>query len=639
MRHVLTVFVLLLAMATLASAEMPRLISYQGFLGSDDGTPVTDGDHDFIFRLYDAAIDGTLLWTESQTVDVQEGYFDVWLGAVTTLDLVFDLPYWLEIEVDTELLGQRARMTGSPYAFRAAIADSVVGNAPGENMQLIFNDNGVLAGSEFYYNKADQTFEMLGNTNFTGQAFFNNITIFSALARCQSAFWVDGDSEFNGLATFFSNVDHWGNTRLLGSVETSPGYTFLQMAEHQQYGALYIHGGSAAGQVLTRDSSGYGSWQDPPQGTVPGTDQQVPFNDGGVLAGSDLYFEKSTPSFTFDAFTDFNQDVEHHANTRLLGPVETGPGTIFSAWAEHKQYGALYIHGGSAAGQVLTRDASGYGSWQDPPPASAPGSNMQVPYNDGGVLAGSEVYYDKANYTLGVGMPASPSYSLTTTNLYIGGGASRFGPPSHVFFQGGAYFEDIVEFNTRPDFPHGLNLFGSIFIDGGSAEGQVLTRDASGYGSWQDPAGHTLDELDARYVEENEPGSVSSDMIQNGMVGMDDMSNSFKSTYVQAVGSPTLLWDPLAFPGGECPIEIIGDPHTGVLDINCLYGDAHVRVFQDGEYEDFDNTPYSIALSGNRFYKFIVWPDNSGFDFYLILECNFDSGDDMLRGLCRAGTN
>ena len=70
-----------------AIAEVPTSqMSYQGKL-LQDGDPFT-GTITMTFRLYETAIGGGAVWTETQTVAVQDGLFHVMLGSVT------ELPIW-----------------------------------------------------------------------------------------------------------------------------------------------------------------------------------------------------------------------------------------------------------------------------------------------------------------------------------------------------------------------------------------------------------------------------------------------------------------------------------------------------------------------------------------------------------------
>lgn len=116
----------LLLVACSAAAQIPRTMSYQGVLRDDFGDIVEDNDYSIEFSIFDVESGGTELWTETQSVEVRDGIFNVTLGTTVNLTLAFDRDYWLEIEVAPygELHPRTPLMT-VPYAFRAAVADSV----------------------------------------------------------------------------------------------------------------------------------------------------------------------------------------------------------------------------------------------------------------------------------------------------------------------------------------------------------------------------------------------------------------------------------------------------------------------------------------------------------------------------------
>ena len=73
----------ILAFSLAYSAEMPRLMSYQGLLTDAEGTPVSNGFYDLTFRLHDAPEGGEQLWQEDHTeVEVENGVFELMLGAL-----------------------------------------------------------------------------------------------------------------------------------------------------------------------------------------------------------------------------------------------------------------------------------------------------------------------------------------------------------------------------------------------------------------------------------------------------------------------------------------------------------------------------------------------------------------------------
>jgi len=127
------VFALIAAVCMLAygisSANVPRLITYQGKLVDDTGTPYPDGDYFMYFFIYADSLTGDPIWDENQTVTVQDGLFNVQLGAEQLIeqDLFAENPnLFLELVVgeDAEPLAPRTRLTSAGYAFHALTADA-----------------------------------------------------------------------------------------------------------------------------------------------------------------------------------------------------------------------------------------------------------------------------------------------------------------------------------------------------------------------------------------------------------------------------------------------------------------------------------------------------------------------------------
>src|SRR5580765_7558881 len=85
----------LVAWPTAGQAGLPQTLNYQGRLTLSGGTPVADSSgNTAVFRLYDAASGGTLLWTETWngSVATKSGLFNVVLGSLSPLTLPFDQP-------------------------------------------------------------------------------------------------------------------------------------------------------------------------------------------------------------------------------------------------------------------------------------------------------------------------------------------------------------------------------------------------------------------------------------------------------------------------------------------------------------------------------------------------------------------
>ena len=123
MKHTILLITLLMLFSTSVFTQIPQTMSYQGVLTDAAGNPVADGQVNLIFKLYDDATDGMMLWEETQKVDVANGIFNVILGSSNPLNLPFDKHYWLGITIgmDTELQ-PRTPLTSSPYSLNSQTA-------------------------------------------------------------------------------------------------------------------------------------------------------------------------------------------------------------------------------------------------------------------------------------------------------------------------------------------------------------------------------------------------------------------------------------------------------------------------------------------------------------------------------------
>jgi hypothetical protein len=112
-----------------AEAQVPNKINYQGKLTDSAGQPI-NATVSVVFHLYNVASGGSALYTETQTVTVANGLFNVAIGSVTPLGLPFDVPYYLGVKVgtDPEMTPRQAVLSG-PYALQAASAEGLAATA------------------------------------------------------------------------------------------------------------------------------------------------------------------------------------------------------------------------------------------------------------------------------------------------------------------------------------------------------------------------------------------------------------------------------------------------------------------------------------------------------------------------------
>jgi hypothetical protein len=118
MIYIIVVAAVFSALAITASADIPRVISYQGVLTDETGQVVADGSYQLTFRLYTVPTGGSAQWSEVQDVDITEGLFTVMPGSVSPLSISFHTDYYLGITVESEdELSPRVQLCSSPYAM------------------------------------------------------------------------------------------------------------------------------------------------------------------------------------------------------------------------------------------------------------------------------------------------------------------------------------------------------------------------------------------------------------------------------------------------------------------------------------------------------------------------------------------
>lgn len=131
-----TAVLLLIASSVQVSAQVPRLLSYQGFGYDIEGLPLANGTHSLTISLYTVESGGAPIFTQTMQTTTVDGLFSVLIGPLPE-NVRFERQYWFGIAFDggSELL-PRTQMTTSPYAFNAQRADTagialgVAPNAP-----------------------------------------------------------------------------------------------------------------------------------------------------------------------------------------------------------------------------------------------------------------------------------------------------------------------------------------------------------------------------------------------------------------------------------------------------------------------------------------------------------------------------
>lgn len=155
----------------LAQGVAPAVLPMQGFLTDGDGTPI-DGDISLRINLYDSEVATTDIFTETQTVMVDQGHFVAYVGDAASLDLALfrdNSDVWVGLAIDggTELprfqlgsvpyagfaqyagaAGNALQLAGAPaadYALAAATQARVTGTCPSGQAITAVNSDGTVA--------------------------------------------------------------------------------------------------------------------------------------------------------------------------------------------------------------------------------------------------------------------------------------------------------------------------------------------------------------------------------------------------------------------------------------------------------------------------------------------------------------
>ena len=148
-----TVSMVVYLFAVLVNADIPRKISFQGYLSTPSGVPVT-GEYVLDFAIYDSQVGGEQLWNDMDTLEISNGQFHAYLGDNTPLpgsiftgDIV-----WLETSVDGGMITERQPIVSSAYSFRSLVADT-----------SLYALSAGSAGDTLWQRKGDDVYRVLGN--------------------------------------------------------------------------------------------------------------------------------------------------------------------------------------------------------------------------------------------------------------------------------------------------------------------------------------------------------------------------------------------------------------------------------------------------------------------------------------------
>jgi hypothetical protein len=258
-------------MTAVAAADVPPLMSYQGVLADASGNPVPDGTYDITFGLYTVETGGTADWEETQTLSVEGGIVNAYLGSAVPLGepLHFDVPYWLSIAIEGEPeMTPRSPLTTVPYAAWAVHAleptpdDDWIVSEP----NIYTEYYGVGIGDTLPDWRLDIHDPGLNNTYMqitngaTGDAMWTGLIM--GVAGSGDAWVMQGSAGTmhlgRGAAAHCINVYSDGNVSV--GLISDPDDK-LEVDGAVEMTGFKMPTGAVGGYVLTADASGEGTWQ------------------------------------------------------------------------------------------------------------------------------------------------------------------------------------------------------------------------------------------------------------------------------------------------------------------------------------------------------------------------------------------
>ncbi len=244
MRTLLLAALFLPALATAA----PDTLSHQGRLMDALGNPI-DGSTPLAFALYATETGGTALWTESQSVVFDNGYFTATLGASTAFpaDLWGTSELWLGLAVDSGPELERIELHTVPWAGQADRAIDVSG--------------GTVDASEVRIN-GTTVIDTSGNIDYSRVANAPTDALTALQSSCASA----GDVvSWNGSAWACGGIDAAavsGGTLDVARLPLGATAGTIAAGDHSHtlpsatdVGALPIGGGTLTGALTIGDTS------------------------------------------------------------------------------------------------------------------------------------------------------------------------------------------------------------------------------------------------------------------------------------------------------------------------------------------------------------------------------------------------
>lgn len=134
MKNIHLLLSIIILFPSLLLAQVPKTLNFQGVLTNPaDGQAVENGTYSFKFEIFEDDEDPNVIfiWEEEQSLTTSDGLYNAVLGTVTPLNIDFDIPYWVEITVEGEILSPRIELTAPGYILNDNFEDLADGSLSG----------------------------------------------------------------------------------------------------------------------------------------------------------------------------------------------------------------------------------------------------------------------------------------------------------------------------------------------------------------------------------------------------------------------------------------------------------------------------------------------------------------------------
>jgi hypothetical protein len=121
MKNLITILIIT---TSFVIAQIPQTVSFQGYLSDSNGEPISDGNYEVTFRLFDSMTEGNNVWEENHSMEITGSLISANLGSFNPIILPETGIPFLEIQIGDEILTPRQEITSSFFAFKSSESDT-----------------------------------------------------------------------------------------------------------------------------------------------------------------------------------------------------------------------------------------------------------------------------------------------------------------------------------------------------------------------------------------------------------------------------------------------------------------------------------------------------------------------------------